>query len=504
MQKGLEELRQITRECQLLAESSAVLGWDQETYIPPLAIPERGEQLALLQSLAHERLAGDRVGELLDSLGCSSAAPEGTACEDELDRAYLRELFRQHSRAVKLPGALVADFARATSAGQAAWVKAREADDFSLFRNELSVLLDLTQQKAEAIGYDDQPYDALIDEFEPWMSTAEVDRVFRALESDLSSLAAEIADRPQVDDAFLRQSFPAEKQRDLARRVVSDLGYDFDRGRIDETAHPFTTTLGAHDVRITGRFREDYLGTGLFGLIHEFGHALYEQGFDEQIMGNILATGTSLGIHESQSRTWENAVGRSRSFWERYLPVAAEYFPSQLGGIELDRFYRGVNRVEPTYIRIDADEVTYSLHIILRFRLELALLSGDLALNDLPTAWRDLSEKLIGIRPERSAEAELQDIHWSMGAMGYFPTYALGNLYGAQFQAAMERELGDVAALVRNGEFEAIRTWLKEKIHRHGASRSASQLCLDVTGEELDADYFMRYLGKKYGEIYAL
>ena len=504
MQQYLKELQQITRECQLLTESAAVLGWDQETYIPSRGIPERGEQLALLQSLAHERLASDRIGELLENLGCSAAAPEGTVVAEELDRAYLRELYRHYSRAVKIPKELVADFARASSAGQAAWVKAREADDFSLFRNELAVLLDLTRQKAEAIGYANQAYDALIDEFEPGMSTLEVDRVFYELESSLSAFAAEIADRPQVDDSFLRQKFPVEKQRQLSRRIVTDLGYDFDRGRIDETAHPFTTTLGAHDVRITGRFREDYLGTGIFGLIHEFGHALYEQGFDEGLTGNILATGTSLGIHESQSRTWENAVGRSRSFWERYLPVAADYFPSQLASIELDRFYRGVNRVEPTTIRIDADEVTYSLHIILRFRLELALLSGDLVLDDLPSAWRDLSEKLIGIRPVRSAEAELQDIHWSMGAMGYFPTYALGNLYGAQFQAAMGLELGDVAGMIRNGNFAPIRTWLRERIHRHGASRSASLLCREVTGKALTADCFMHYLRKKYGEVYDL
>lgn len=502
--KPLEELKGITREYQLLAESSAALGWDQETYIPPKAIPERGEQLALLQSLAHERLAGDRVGELLETLGCSGETPEGRGVSDPYDRAYLRELYRQHSRAVKIPKELVADFARATSAGQAAWVKAREASDFSIFREELARLIDLTRQKAEAIGYTEQPYDALLDEFEPWMSTVEVDRVFRDLEADLSELAAEIAARPQVDDSFLRRSFPVEKQREFSRRVVTELGYDFDRGRIDETAHPFTTTLGAHDVRITGRFREDYLGTGLFGLIHEFGHALYEQSFDERITGNILATGTSLGIHESQSRTWENAVARSRSFWERYLPMAAEYFPAQLGGIELERFYRGVNRVEPTVIRIDADEVTYSLHIILRFRLELSLLSGDLSLDDLPGAWRDLSEKLIGIRPERSTEAELQDIHWSMGAMGYFPTYALGNLYGAQFQAAMERELGDPAVLIREGNFAAIRGWLGEKIHRFGARKSAVQLCNEVSGEKLNADYFLGYLKRKYGEVYAL
>jgi carboxypeptidase Taq len=500
----LNELKSITRECQLLAESAAVLGWDQETYIPPAAVPERGEQLALLQTLAHERLTSSRTGELLDGCGCSDEAPGGTIAAEDTDRAYLRELYRRYRREIRLPSRLVADFARAASAGQAAWVKAREADDFALFRPNLETLLGLVVEKAEAVGYADHPYDALIDEFEPWMTTAKIDKVFTPLEESLTRLAARIAEAPQVDDSFLHRQYPLDAQRQFARRVVSDLGYDFERGRIDETAHPFTTTLGGDDVRITGRFRENYLGTGLFGLIHEFGHALYEQGFDQHIKGNILAAGTSLGIHESQSRTWENAVARGLPFWEHYLPVAKEYFPSQLDGISLETFFKGINRVAPGMIRIDADEVTYGLHVILRFRLELALVSGNLTVADLPAAWREMSGKLLGIEPVRGSEAELQDIHWSMGALGYFPTYALGNLYGAQFFHSMEEEIPGMDDRIREGEFAPLRSWLNRQIHRHGVARSADELCLSVSGEDLKADYFLSYLERKFAKVYSI
>ena len=502
MRDYIGELKSMTREYQLLNESSAILAWDQETYIPPAALPERGEQLALLQSLAHKKLTSPRVGELLAACGCSDDAPWGSAGADTRDGAYLRELYRAYTRQIRIPSTLVEAIARATSAGQAAWAEARGKNDFALFKPYLEKVLSLVVEKAQAVGYQDHPYDALLDEYEPWMTTSEISRVFSGLESSLKGLASRISERPQVDDAFLYQSFSLEKQRKFARQIVKELGFDFSGGRIDETAHPFTTTLGARDVRITGRFREEYFGTGLFGLIHETGHALYEQGFDEEITGNILATGTSLGIHESQSRTWENVVGRSRAFWEHYLPLAREYFPSQFKDVGLDTFYRGINRVSPTHIRIDADEVTYGLHIILRFRLELALVRGDLKVDDLTGAWREASRDLLGIEPETSAEGELQDIHWSMGAIGYFPTYALGNLYGAQFWAAFENTVHDTDTLIRNGDFAVLRNWLRDSIHRHGASKTAGELCREVSGEALKPDFLQDYLENKYRGIY--
>ncbi len=504
MSETVENLKKISREYQLLAEAAAILGWDQETYIPRQAIPERGEQLALLQSLAHEKITSPEVGELLDQCGCTDDRPWGNGEQLEGDGPFLRELYRRYTRDIRIPSSLVGAFAKAASAGQAAWVEARSKDDFSLFQPHLEEIVRLNREKAEAVGYTEHPYDALLDEFEPWMTTARVDALFTDLEKDLSALAAAISSKPQVDDSFLHRTYGIDKQRDFSRKVVEDLGYDFSRGRIDETAHPFTTTLGGSDVRITGRFREDFFGTGFFGLVHECGHALYELGFDPAVQGNILATGTSLGIHESQSRTWENAVARSRGFWQRYLPDLKKLFPSALNGIELESFYRGVNRVAPTFIRIDADEVTYGLHIILRFRLELAMLTGDLAVADLPGAWRELSGRLLGITPDKSSDAELQDIHWSMGALGYFPTYALGNLYGAQFQRAAEKAIPGLAEEIARGNFSILTNWLRSNIHAFGASRTAEEICMAATGEPLKAGYFLEYLKNKYSEIYNL
>ena len=502
MQDFIGELKKITREYQLLSESSAILSWDQETCLPSNAQAERGEQLALLQSLAHKKLTSAKVGELLAACGCSDDAPWGDRDRSSIDAVFLRELYRAYTRQIRIPSSLVEAFARETSAAQAAWAEAREKNDFSHFKPHLEKVLSLVVEKAQAVGYEEHPYDALLDEYEPWMTTSEVSRVFSGLESSLRDLASRIAERPQVDDAFLHQSFSLEKQREFARSMVTDLGFDFRRGRIDETAHPFTTTLGARDVRITGRFREDFFSTGLFGLIHETGHALYEQGFDDEILGNILATGTSLGIHESQSRTWENMLGRSRAFWEHALPMAREYFPSQFGDVRLDQFYRGINKVSPTNIRIDADEVTYGLHIILRFRLELAMVAGDMKVEDLPGAWREVSRDLLGTEPQTSAEGELQDIHWSMGAFGYFPTYALGNLYGAQFWHAFEKAAGNTDTIIRNGNFAVVRNWFRNSIHRYGASKTAGELCRDVSGEALKADYLQGYLENKYRGIY--
>ncbi len=502
MAETVEKLKKITREYQLISEAAAILGWDQETYIPQQAIPERGEQLALLQSLAHEKITAPEVGELLEQAGCTDVNPWGSGEKLEGDGPFLRELYRRYTRDIRIPSSLVAAFARVASAGQAAWVEARRKDDFSLFRPHLEEIVKLNREKAEAVGYDEHPYDALLDEFEPWMTTAKVDTLFTDLEKELSSLVAEISSRKEVDDSFLHRKYEVVRQREFSRRVVEDLGYDFSRGRIDETAHPFTTTLGGSDVRITGRFREDFLATGLFGLVHECGHALYEMGFDPEVQGNILATGTSLGIHESQSRTWENAVARSREFWKHYLPELKNVFPEALNGIDLDSFYRGVNRVAPTFIRIDADEVTYGLHIILRFRLEIAMLTGDLPVADLPGAWRDLSTQLLGITPEKSSDAELQDIHWSMGALGYFPTYALGNLYGAQFQQAAESEIPQLKEKIAGGDFTDLALWLRKNIHAFGASRTADEICVGATRESLKAEYFLTYLKNKYGEIY--
>jgi carboxypeptidase Taq len=358
--------------------------------------------------------------------------------------------------------------------------------------------LELNTEKAEAIGYAEHPYDALLDEFEPWMSTATVSTVFADLREKLVPLVEQITARQEEDESFLNATFPVEKQKQFGRTVLETMGYDFNRGRLDVSVHPFTTAVGADDVRITTRYNPQYFRTGLFGTIHEAGHALYEMGIDPSYKQSILGEGTSLGVHESQSRMWENMIGRSIPFWRYFYPRLRELFPKQLSEVQLSAFVRAVNRVRPSFIRIEADEVTYSLHIILRFELEQALLTGDLAVDDLPEAWNDGMERLLGIRPQHNSEGVLQDIHWAMGAIGYFPTYALGNLYAAQFYRAMAADMPDIEQRMARGDLASIRDWLGARIHRPGSSKTAGELLQEVTGEDLNPEYFTSYLEEKF------
>lgn len=504
MSDAIARLRTIDNEIRLLEHTAAVLGWDQETYMPDEAISERSSQLALLQSLAHRRLTDETVGKLLEDVGADDDQPEGDPTLSPEDRSFVRALYHEYSRNAKLPNDLVKRFAEKTSTGQAVWAKAREANDFGKFAPHLRDIVDLTLEMADLIGYDEHPYDALLDAYEPWMKTSKVVEIFAFLREELVPLVRSIGEAPQIDDAFLTKAFPIVEQEEFGRRILQDLQFDFGRGRLDVSAHPFTTTLGFDDVRLTTRYNERYFKTALFGTIHECGHGLYELGFDPSHRGSILATAASLGIHESQSRFWENVVGRSRPFWERYLEPLREVFPEQLAGVSVDRFYRAVNKVAPSHIRVEADEVTYSLHIILRFELELGLTSRSLSVSDLPDAWREKSKELLGIVPETDADGVLQDIHWSMGGIGYFPTYSLGNLYAAQFTNKLRSQLPDFDDRVRDGAFGDILSWLRTNIHRHGAARTAAEIAADATGHELDPSHFMEYLKQKYSDVYDL
>jgi carboxypeptidase Taq len=550
--RELRELKHTDREIQLLAHSAALLQWDQETGMPSGALDERSEQLALLEGLIHDRLASPRVGDLLKTAleragllnslrpsgqdlpsgkgsregRSSSSAPKGPqyppadggaslslyteievdeASPDFHERAFLRAFGRAWERAVKLPRRWVTEMARASSQAQSAWVDARKKDNFADFRPHLEKLLSFVREKAEILGYPEHPYDALIDEYEPGMRTGEVERVFRELQGSLTPLMAEIASKDLADDSFRYRNYPEEKQREFSLRVLREMGYDFNRGRLDESAHPFTTTLGGSDIRLTTHYNRQDLFTALFGTIHEGGHALYEMGIDPRYHCSVLGEGSSLGIHESQSRTWENLIGRSPEFWSYYFPILKnEYFPRQLEDIREEQFVRGVNRVEPSLIRINADEVTYSLHVILRFELEVGLVKGDLRVKDLPGAWNEGMRRHLGIVPENDAKGVLQDVHWSMGAIGYFPTYALGNLFGAQFFAAMKKDIPDLDRQIAGGELKTIREWQREKIHRYGSSLTAGELCGKISGEALNPSYFVRYLEKKFGDLNVL
>ena len=504
MNSSLSRLKEIDREIQLLEHTTALLGWDQETYMPEKAIEERAQQQSLLSGIIHDKLTGKETSTLLSSLGIKDSAGAAESPLGETDRAFLRKFSRDFYRETKIPKELVVEFSREASLSQAAWIEARKKSDFSIFAPHLEKILELTKEKAEKIGYAEHPYDALLDEYEPFATTSYVKSIFETLKPKLRNLVKEISRAGQVDDSFLKNKYSVDFQEKFGREILVDLGYEFDRGRLDVSAHPFTTTLGFNDIRITTRYREDSFKTGLFGIIHECGHGLYELGIDEKIAGTVLAQGTSLGIHESQSRTWENMIGLSLPFWKYYYPKLRKMFPTQLDGVTLEQFYRGINRSEPSLIRIDADEVTYSLHIILRFELELQMISGELKVRDLPEAWNSGMKELLGITPADDAEGVLQDVHWSFGAIGYFPTYALGNLYGAQFFQKLDRDLGGVDEIMERGDFKKILGWLRDNIHRYGSIYTAEELCMNATGEALNPDYFIDYLEKKYSGIYGL
>jgi len=502
----LQRLKEIDREHRLLDHAAALLSWDQETYMPGGAVQERAEQLSLLSGLIHDRITRPEIGEILAALGVSfesEALPVVPESFKGVDRAFLRELSRLYRRKTKIPRRLVTELAKQTASGRHVWVEARKAADFSRFAGQLSVILGLVREVSACLGYEEHAYDPLLDEYEPWMKTAEVEEVFTGLRAGLESLLDRIkASGKSVDTSYLHRDYEIEKQKLFSLRVAKAIGYDFHRGRIDESAHPFTTTLGSSDVRITTRYNTRFFPTGIFGTIHECGHGLYELGFAEDLRGSLLAEGASFGVHESQSRMWENLIGRSLPFWNHFYPELKKIFPGSLRDVDLRRFYEGINRVCPSFIRVEADEVTYNLHILLRFELEKQMVSGDLAVQDLPVAWNAEMKELLGLSPPDDAQGVLQDIHWAGGMIGYFPTYTLGNLYAAQFFQSLRRELPDWRQQLEQGHFAPILDWLRRNIHKHGGVHSARELCLRVTGETLNPRYLLDHFEEKFGRIY--
>jgi len=496
--KLLARLKELDREIVHFVHMIDILDWDQQTYMPEFASDARADQLALLESMSHQRNTSPELGELLESLDSENPVLS------EQDRAFVREVRRRYTKLVKLPESLVATFARERSLAQSVWVKAKEADRFADFAPNLERLVDLSREIAECYGYSEHIYDALLDTYEPGMTAAEVTQVFDNVARSLQPLVAAIADAPQVRSDFLEREYPAALQEQIGRDILTDIGFDFKRGRLDVSAHPFTTTLGPHDIRLTTNYALNYLPKSLFGSIHEGGHGMYEQGISAELHGTVLGEGTSLGIHESQSRSWENIIGRSLPFWKHYYPRLQGAFQQQLGEVSLYEFYCGINKVEPSCIRIEADEVTYNLHIILRFELEKMLLSGDLAVKDLPAAWNDRMKELLGIAPPNDKEGVLQDVHWSAGLIGYFPTYALGNLYGAQFAAKIRDLVPDIDTKLENGDFSSVLSWQREHIHPYGKTYSAGELCEKATGSRLDPGFFIEYLNGKFKDIYGL
>jgi len=494
--KATEELRCIDRDIRKLTDICALLGWDQETYMPGLGVEERGGQLAILEGLIHKKLTGGKTAELLSFLN-------GHQLENKIDQDLVCHLHRLYKRNVCIPTELVERKAQLVSRSQAAWAKAREENRFDDFQPHLEEIVDISRDIAQRIGYQDHPYTALVDEYEPGMTTSLLEQSFGPLEHELAELLKEIKEAEPINDEVLYRSYPEGEQEKLGRKILSSLGFDWGRGRLDRTTHPFCTTLGFHDVRLTTRYEPNFFPTALYGMIHEGGHGLYEQGFDPELMGSTLANGTSLGIHESQSRFWENIIGRSQEFVQWALPIFKNHF-SHLGDQSSLSFYRSLNKVQPSLIRVEADEVTYTLHVILRFKLEKALMSKDLQVKDLPMVWNETSSRLLGLKPSGDKEGVLQDIHWAMGAIGYFPTYALGNLYSAQFSQQMDLDLPQWKNQVSRGEFQDILQWLRQNIHFMGSRNSGPELIKKVTGIGLSPEPFLQYIQKKFRGLYGI
>jgi carboxypeptidase Taq len=489
---------QFERDVCQLGRVGGLLDWDEQVNMPPRGATARGEAKATLAGVLHERICDDRFGEAIAEL-------RDDAGLGDLGTARVREARRERDRAVRVPATLVRELALAESAGFEAWQVARAEADFSLFRKPLARLVSLRREEADAVGYEGgERYDALLDQYEPDMRVARLEPLLHGLRDELVPFVKEIAARPRPDDAFVHRTYDTQTQRAVGARLAAAIGFDFEAGRLDEAAHPFASGFAPGDVRLTTREREDDLFAGLFAVLHEAGHGLYEQGLTGEIEGTFCGNATSLGLHESQSRFWENMVGRSRAFWERHLPELEQAFPLQLNDVSLDQFVRAANLVEPSLIRVEADEVTYHLHVFLRFELELALVRGDLAVDDLPAAWNERMRTLVGITPPHDGVGVLQDVHWAAGLIGYFPTYTLGTLYSGQFLEAIERELGPIDVLVRAGEYDRLLGWLREHVHSRGALVPPEQIARDATGEELGHAAFMRYLRAKYGDLYAL
>ncbi|AGA26457.1 carboxypeptidase M32 [Singulisphaera acidiphila] len=496
-----EDLIRRSREASLLASCSSLLGWDEQTYMPTGGVEHRSRQMALLAGLHHEKATDPIIGELLEQL-------DGTPLVQDADSpaaVNIRELKRNYQRLTRLPRSLVEEMARTVSISQQEWITARSKADYAHFQPWLERIVALKQREAECLGDGTADYDALLDEYEPGAKSAEIAVLFDALRTDLVPLVRAIAESPiKPNVAILRGEFPVDRQRIFGELVAGALGFDFSKGRLDTTAHPFCSGIGPGDCRITTRFHHDQFADALFGIMHEVGHGLYEQGLDPAHFGTPMGESVSLGIHESQSRLWENAVGRSRPFWSHFLPIAQRFFPESFPNVSLDEFHLAINRVEPSLIRVEADEVTYNLHILVRFELERELLSGQLTAADLPEAWNRKYAEYLGIRPSNNAEGCLQDIHWSAGLFGYFPTYTLGNIFAAQLFAQANTDLGNLDNLLGQGNFAPLLAWLRERVHLQGQRYRSSRLVEVVTGSPLNHAPLVQSLKQKYEPLYRI
>jgi len=500
MPSAIEVFKKQWARISILEQTIAILGWDMETCMPDEGVAARSEQMALLSELAHRWLVSDETARLLED--AERETKGGGYFSDEV--SMLRSARRTYDQRVKIPEELVTRMARTTTRANSIWVDARARSDFGAFAPILTELIELNREQADHLGYTEHRYDALLDLFEPDLKTSTVEKLFAEMKSGLVPLVKEITGSAKAPDtSFLSQKFSTAAQEAFGLIVLKDMGYDFRRGRQDRSAHPFTTSFTPYDVRITTRYDENDLLSALFSTIHEGGHALYDQGLPLDRVNTPLCQPISLGVHESQSRLWENIIGRSRPFWRHYLPILQKHFPGQLDGTSPERFYRAVNRSRPGLIRVESDELTYNLHIFIRFEIEKELIGGSLETMDIPSIWNEKYRAYLGVTPPDDARGCLQDIHWAHGSFGYFPTYTIGNLLSAQLYNRALEEHPSIPSEIEQGNMRTLLAWLRDRVHRHGSRYTFAELVKEITGGEVQVGPFMKYLSDKFREIYS-
>jgi carboxypeptidase Taq len=498
----LDELFTREQEISDLGNLSGILGWDQQVKMPHQANQVRGPQLATLQALIHERQTDKRLGALLDTL---AQRVQGDNYSDA-DRGLVRLARRSYDQSTKIPAPLVREIAEASSEAWGAWEQAKPANNYALFAPHLRRVVKLMRQVADHLGYQGSPYNALLDQYEPDMTVDRLNPILDRVRDATVDLLRRIQESGRkIDTTCLHGSFDTAKQLDLCKQVLQQIGYSFDAGRMDESSHPFTGGGGSpFDVRVTVRVDPTYFPAALMAAIHEGGHGVYEQGSSPALARTILAGGASMGLHESESRLWENYIGRSLPFWKHHIGLLREHFPEALQGVDVETVVRALNEVKPSFIRVEADEVTYNLHIIIRYELEQGLINGEIDVDDLPSLWNQKYQDYLGVTPPTDTLGVLQDIHWSGGSFGYFPTYTLGNLYGAQIYQTLRRTFPDYDQRVEAEGTGFLLDWLREHMYAYGQVYSPGEVARKVTGEDLNPEYFVQYANAKFGALYGL
>ncbi|MCM3566924.1 carboxypeptidase M32 [Neobacillus mesonae] len=501
VQDALKKFKALDEKITHFSSIVGLAEWDQKVMAPKKGRNVFAKAAGTLRTEVFKLSVSNEMGDVLAAL----STPENDHVLDTVTKAKVREYKTYYQKSKTIPAELFQEYSILTGQANDAWEEARDKNDFTIFLPYLEKIVDYKRKFAELFGYEDHPYDALLDEFEPGLTVKVLDPLFAKLRESSVKLLNRIQHNGQKTRVeIFAQPYSVEKQKEFNHYILPIIGFDMDAGRLDETVHPFAQTVNIGDVRLTTRYLEHNVRSALFGTIHEAGHGMYEQHINQEFEESVLQSGTSFGIHESQSRFLENMVGRSKEFWTYFYPALKQYFPVQLADVSLDDFYRAVNTVEPSLIRVEADELTYNLHIMVRYEIEKALIAGEFEAKDLPEIWNQKMQDYLGITPPTDTEGVLQDVHWSFGGIGYFPSYSLGNLYAAQILRTIQKELPEFKSLIKNGRFDVIQEWLRVNIHQYGKLYTPNELIVKVTGEELNADYLVEYLEEKYSEVYSL